>query len=299
MKTFSSGLFKNAVFLGIGFLMSTWAIGQSTNSATTSTTNAPPLVAPADSTPPSDGVTSDAIIKKATDTYAALKSYSDSGTANSKMGSFGTSTTFTIRLQRPGFYNVSWQSTMSQGVVWSDGTGDYLQAPGIDSKKQTNREMALAGATGISGGVAASIPGTFFAEKWGDKLSGAHERKADEKVDGVDCYVLTSTINRNGTNLLTTLWIGQQDSLIHQTKTKMDGMPKMPVIDDATLTKILNNQNKPVTPEALDALRKQLSSAQDMAATMMKGGGIEFTELHTNIVTDKTFNPDDFKPAKS
>jgi hypothetical protein len=304
MKALPLIAIKTVLILGGAFLISFNAKAQSTNSTAASTNAAPPAPA-ADSTntidpaaPANDGVTSDAIIKKAKATYAALQSYSDTGTASTQMGTFATTTTFTTLLQRPGFYLVSWQSNglSNKGMVWADGTGDFLQASGLGLKKESSREMALASATGISGGIAAGIPGTFFAEAWGNKLGGKYQRTADEKIDGVDCYVLASKINTSSRNLLTTLWIGRQDSLIHQIKTKMDNVPTIPPIDDATLTKTLAFQNKPATPETMDALRKQLTTVRDMASSMMKGGGIEFNELHTNIVTDKTFTPDDFMP---
>jgi len=279
-------MLKTIVSLSIFVLFSFNMQGQSTNAAT----NVPP---------PSDGVTPDAIIKKTKDTYAALKSYSDTGSGSTHMGSFDTSVTFTTRLQRPGFYFVDWQSSgpMGKGVVWSDGTGDFLQSGALGLKKETSRELALASATGISGGIAASIPGTFFAEHWGDKLTGAHERKGDEKIDGVDCYVLTHLLNHDGNDITTILWIGKQDSLIHQIKTKMSKLPQIPPVTDDTIKKTLAMQNKPATPEAIEALRKQLTTAREMAAAMLKSGGIEFTELHTHIVTDKAFTPDDFKPT--
>ena len=79
----------------------------------------------------------------------------------SQTGGFSLTTKFKIRLQRPSLYRIDWQGS-SVGVTWSDGTGDFLQYSGLPTQKSRNRQMALAGATGISGGAAASIPGTFF-----------------------------------------------------------------------------------------------------------------------------------------
>jgi outer membrane lipoprotein-sorting protein len=262
-----------------------------------SSTNASPLgtqPVPA-CTQSNDALTAEAIIKNAKATYAALQSYSDSGTAVAQTGSFSLTTKFKIRLQRPSLYRIDWQGS-SVGVTWSDGTGDFLQYSGLTAQKQQDRQMALAGATGISSGAAASIPGTFFGDNWGGELSGEHQRKKDEMAGEVDCYVVWGELKRNGTTISRTLWIGKQDNLMHQIKTVMEGLSKAPQIDDSSLKTILTSQNKPVTPEAMDALRKELTAAQEKAEAVLKSGKIEFTESHANIVTNKTFAPADFKP---
>jgi hypothetical protein len=254
--------------------------------------------------PGDDAVTADTIISTAKTTYAALQSYSDTGTAISQMGAVSLTTNFNIRLQRPALYRIDWQGSMSgntgmpanTGVTWSDSTGDFLQYAGLAAQKQPSRELALGGATGISAGAAAHIPGTFFNDNWGGQLNGEYQRKKDETVAGADCYVVGKTITRNGRTMTTTLWIGKQDNLIHQLKISMEGLSSMPSIDDAGLKSILTSQNKPVTPEAMAALKKELTDAQEKAAEMLKSGKIEFIESHTGIVTNKTFAPADFKP---
>ena len=50
---------------------------------------------------------------------------------------------------------------------------------------------------------------------WGNKLGAAMQTatsKPDEKIDGVDCYVLTQT----KAGRTKTMWIGKQDFLIRQ-----------------------------------------------------------------------------------
>jgi hypothetical protein len=115
-------------------------------------------------------------------------------------------------------------------------------------------------------------------------------------VGDVDCYVVWDEMKSNGTTISRTLWIGKQDNLMHQIKTVMEGSPKVPPIDDSSLKTILTSQNKPVTPEAIAALRKQLTAAQDLVKATLKSGNIEFIESHMNIVTNKTFASADFKP---
>jgi beta-lactamase regulating signal transducer with metallopeptidase domain/outer membrane lipoprotein-sorting protein len=272
------------------------------------TSVAAPLPAPATTSAPAPSTTdstsgnpsANALVKQASDTYAALKSYSDNGTVTTEMGAINQSTTFTIRLQRPSLYRVAWQGSLGKGVVWSDGTGDFLRSIGLMNEKQKDREMALASATGISEGAASDLPGTFFDSNWGGNLKSVleYQLKPDESVDQVACHVVTGTMKSAGMTLTSTIWIGQQDHLIHKIQQVSSGAPALPKLGDSELKSILENQNKPATPEAISALRTQLDSAQDMVKTMLQKGGFTFTQIHQNIETDKTFAPADFQPEK-
>ena len=53
---------------------------------------------------------------------------------------------------------------------------------------------------------------------WGNQLDAVTplaKRQADERIGGVDCYVLTISRYAGGTN---TIWIGRDDGLIHQVR---------------------------------------------------------------------------------
>lgn len=268
-----------------------------TNSSPPTMTSAPP-----DSSVEANGGNpgADVILKDARNTYAALKSYSDSGTATVRMGGSDQSTTFTIRLQRPSFYRIVWQGTMGQGAAWSDGTGDFLRSASMANEKQKDREMALGGATGISSGVAATIPGTFFDQNWGNALgaAGTHVLKPDEAVDKIPCHVVETKIESRGMTLTATCWIGRQDHLIHKYQEVTSGAPQLPKFDDAMLKSVLQSQGKPVTPEALTTLRNFMNSAQESAKSMLGKGGVTFIQLHQNIETTQAFAPADFTPEK-
>jgi hypothetical protein len=240
-----------------------------------------------------------ALLKQARETYAALNSYEDTGTVSALVGTFLQEATFTIRLQRQSYYRVTWTGGMTGGAAWSDGTGDYLRLPGRAVEKQKDREAVLAGATGVSTGAAATIPASFFHENWGGVLNGIGvcHLLPDETVDGVPCHVITSLLQSHGQTINTTLWLGQQDHLIHQFVRTSKGASVLPKLDDALLAKVLQAENKPVTPEALAALREQMAAAQSIANKMMVGKGITFTENHRAIATNKTYTPADFQPA--
>src|SRR5665647_1752557 len=149
------------------------------------------------------------IAKQAQDAYAALSSYSDSGTVMAEVSGQTITTTFNIRLQRPNLYRVDWmqgsdKTPVSKGTVWSAADGDFItmSVGGREiyptPQKQQNMQMALATVTGVSGQASATIPGTFFKQNWGDALmlvaSGRTDLKKekDETIGGENCHVSVS-----------------------------------------------------------------------------------------------------------
>ena len=182
-------------------------------------------------------------------------------------------------------------------MVWSDDTGDFLRALGVTSEKQESRSMALAGATGISDGVAGNIPDTFFADACGvDVFRGEHQRQKDQTVGGVDCYVALGVLQDNGETDSTTLWIGKKDYLIHRLDELMVAWSKEQPIEDSSMITELKKRNETVTPESIANLKNKFIVAQRASMDSLKSGPTEFTESHVNIMTDKTFAPADFKP---
>jgi outer membrane lipoprotein-sorting protein len=168
------------------------------------------------------------ILKQTAEKYASLTSYSDEGSTVATLGTItAINFTFTIKLARTNLYQIAWwqedQVYIPKGVVWSAGDGNFVwMGKNFKPQKHTEMELALASATGISGGAAASVPGTFFKLKWGNQLDGSKaesKRKADEKIGDVDCYVLTHGAGGQ-TNIL---WIGKQDLLIHQVENDTSG----------------------------------------------------------------------------
>jgi RNA polymerase sigma factor (sigma-70 family) len=260
------------------------------------------------------------IAKQAQATYAALSSYSDSGTIVAEGAGENTKTTFNIRLQRPKFYRVDWKSTggtyTSAGVVWCEGKGDFLVSGPVEKiindppQRMNDMQQAFASAMGVSSS-AATIPATFYKQNYGDVLGvpalGRTEltKQNDEKIGGVDCYVFTSKLD--ATKLLaqaklpknvgslgittTTFWIGKRDHLIHQIRTSMEGMSiTMPHQSDDNIKTILERQDKPATPEAIATWRIQMDAMMKQA----QGAKFVFTETHENISVNENFSPSDF-----
>jgi RNA polymerase sigma factor (sigma-70 family) len=217
------------------------------------------------------------IIKRAQEKYASLTSYSDEGKTVATLNGTTLTTAFSVKLARPGFYLIEWEqpvnaSYSNKGAVWSAGEGDFLRM-GSDVKKQGSRDLALDGATGISGGAAATIPGTFFGMNWGNALSSlasSAKRQASEKAGGVDCYVFTSDLKSQ----TRTLWIGKQDFLIHQVRTFTSAAAMKALMADAA-------KRHPKITVHVPTVDSQGSTS---------------TETHENIVVNQKFSDKDFAP---
>ena len=282
-------------------------------------------------TPPANSQTGSAIdapalreiVRLAQDTYDALSSYSDTGTVMEEAPGMTTKTTFSIRLQRPNLYRVSWASAggspTGDGSAWSDGDGDYLEIGTGGKNRMKDMTIVLASATGVSGQAATSIPGIFFHQSWGNMLALAHSdgselrKEADGRIGDVDCHVISivpapSKIPPPGDPskfipppppaVATKLWIGKQDHLIHQIQMSMDMASVVSatqkVYSDAEIKALLERQNKQATPEAIAAMRNRLESAMKQVQDMAKPGKIVFTQTHENIRVNTKFSPADF-----
>jgi len=276
-----------------------------------------------------DGMTAQEIAGKSRAAYAALSSYSDSGTVVSEMNGQKQTLTFHTRLQRPNLYRIDWTHEAGpkvygsdNGVAWSNGSGDYLltaaagEEKNAKPRKMQNMKMALAAATGQSWSAASTIAGAFFGQELGDVFitpvaSGRYplEKESDAKAGGVDCYVVSSAMDMSkapekskpGT-ASTTLWIGKRDFLLHQTRTKYvekvdaSAPPSDSAIDEA-IKKSLEMQHKPATPEAIAAMRPQMKAIMKQVQATLKSGfeaGLVTTQTHEHIVVNETFTPADF-----
>jgi hypothetical protein len=270
-----------------------------------------------------DKATAQEIAAKSREAYAALSSYSDSGTVVSEMAGQNNTLAFNTRLQRPNLYRVDWtQGTAQEGVAWSDGSGDYFltaaagQEKNAESQKMESMRNALTQAAGPSWAAAPTIAGLFFNQDFGDVLfapamSGRYplKKENDAAVGDVGCYVLSSVLDlskspdkgKPGTTY-TTLWIGKSDFLIHQCrarhveKVKSSAPPSDQAIDE-TIKKSLEMQNKPATPEAIAAMRPQMKAVMKQVQNTLKAGfksGVVFTQTRENIVVNEQFTPADF-----
>jgi outer membrane lipoprotein-sorting protein len=270
-----------------------------------------------------DNLTAQEIAAKSRAAYAALSSYSDSGSVVSEMAGQNNTLKFNIRLQRPNRYRIDWtQATelkgvilrSDKGVVWSDGSGDYFQSTAIGQEKYANAQkmkstrQALIQATGPSWSAASSVPEIFLNQDVGDVFvvpvaSGRYplQREKDAKVGDVDCYAVSSAIDfskisekgKPGT-ASTTLWIGKGDFLIHQSRTRyVEKVDSSDEAMDEAIKKALEMQHKSATPEAIAAMRPQMKSIMKQLKSGFEAGVVT-TQTHGSIVVNEKFSPADF-----
>jgi hypothetical protein len=220
------------------------------------------------------------IFEKARQNYAALNTYSDQGQIVTTVNGTTTVTPFVIRLARPNFYLVEWQkdnglsyttpNTTAQ-MFWSSGAGDLLET-GYGAQNEESRDIALDEASSFSGGASTTIPMTFFntpsdsgLNEGLDSSTFGERRQPDEKVGTVDCYVFSS----ESQGRTKTLWIGQQDFLIHRVRTV-------------------------ISPETAQADMAQVTEERPQMAAFLHD--FTSTETHTNIVVNQPFKKSDFIP---
>jgi hypothetical protein len=266
------------------------------------------------------GLTASEVLQKAQEKYKSLSSYSATGKSVAVMspadpGASKKSAdtkdlnqrfikpqifthTFTIKLARPDLYRVEWESQVTpaliqKGAVWSAGDGDFLfMGAGASQSRyarMTNQEMALASATGISGGVAHTIPSVFFPASSMNMLKVLAEPilHNEEKIDGEDCYTVAGKVN--GREI--TFWIGKDSFLIRQRRHTIGGAMSHQEMSDENIKRALKGVNKEATPEAIAEMRKTM---QKMMAEAARQTG-STTETHQNIVINKPIAKEDFK----
>jgi hypothetical protein len=250
-----------------------------------------------------DNLPPKAIVKKALDKYASLTSYSGTGTMVSiRNGRTNMVSTFEIRLGRTNLYRIEWEQTFfpavpNKGAVWSAGDGDFSLigetkfGPPTRYEKKPNMKEALAEAS-LSGRGAA---GAFFNQ--GTSLnalaSGARisiERKRDEKIGGVDCYVIAGKVNQ----LTRTVWVGKQDSLLHQSQSVQEAPAIMPARDDADYERearvMLERMHQDATPQAVASMKEGIRRSWEEA----HNSSTVLTETYGNIVVNKPISQSDF-----
>ena len=92
----------------------------------------------------------------------------------------------------------------------------------------------------------------------------------------------------------TMFWIGKRDFLIHQTRTKyVEKEDSSDQAIDEAIKKSLKMQNKPVTPEAVAAMRPQMKAIMEQLKSGFESG-VVYTQTHEDIVVNQKSSPADF-----
>lgn len=238
------------------------------------------------------------LLRKASARYLAMASYSAEGEVVSTIRQHTLRHTFSIRLGRPGLYCIQWEQRLhpgfaNSGAVWSAGDGDFMLLPGgSEPVRQENRMMALAAATGVSGGAAHTVPSAFVDLPHNFfKAIQQLSLEDDAVIEDDPCYVVSGMTG----NQKMVLWISKDTHLFRQRRHVLGAPMPVPELTDEQIKKALATVNREPTAEAIANMRTQMKSV----AKQMSGISGSITETHRNIVIDGPLAKDDFRPKKN
>jgi outer membrane lipoprotein-sorting protein len=237
------------------------------------------------------------IFEKVQTKYNSIQTYKSQGIITSDVDVNGMKmkieTSFSIVLKKPNQYLITWDQKnmpmpgmVQSGAVWSDGTQPYLYMGVLNAySKMDSDKLALASATGISGGAAYTIPSLFFAAFKEQQSPFSRLRNPSiektEKIGNEDCYVISgsSSISKEET-----FWISKSRFLIIKYSRSLEpseGGTVVPKMTDEQLEESLKATGQKVTEENKRKMREAIARSKDIQkTTQMKGSS---TELHTSI----------------
>jgi hypothetical protein len=255
-------------------------------------------------------LTPDQIFEKVMATYQAMETYQSTGTIVIDMDMGGKQmnmqTKFSMLLKKPNLHHITWtQKNMpmpgmvQSGAVWSDGTQPYLYMGIMNAySKMAGDDMALASATGISGGAAFTIPSLFLPAL--HKQTNPFSRLTDPKLEKVEnvgneeCYVISGS---SAMSEKETFWISKSKYLLIRHSRSFEpseGGRKMPEMTDESLEESIKAMGQEVTEENTQRMREVMKRTADSVKGMdIKGSS---TETHTDISFPE-LTKDDFQFA--
>jgi hypothetical protein len=135
------------------------------------------------------------ILSRMARTYVFCSSYRDTGNATSGGLGYGRSLTFRTAFVRPEKFYFDYRSESSNHyVIWETDGATHTWWSIQQGVKTSSFAMAIAGATGVSMGVAATVPGMLTPGMggWGGLKMDYPEIKINGilTIDGVPCYEL-------------------------------------------------------------------------------------------------------------
>ncbi len=243
--------------------------------------------------------TADEVLKKVAEKYKTIETYKAEGTVFTHADADGRKmvlkTSFTMLLKKPNLYLISWSQTgliPQSGAVWSDGTQPYLYI-GVTNTyaKMDSDEMALAGATGISGGTAHTVPSLFLpvftqpAEL--SRLKDPQIEKS-ELVEGDDCYVIGGASPFSAKE---TFWISKANHLIRKYRRSLAGA-SIPDLTDEQLEEGVKALGQEATAENMQRMRELMERSRKVVSTMKMTGSV--TEVHASASSPE-LNAADFQ----
>lgn len=237
-------------------------------------------------------------------TYESMLTYQAEGRVNSEVdagsGPITTTTVFSMQLEKPNFYKISWVQDVGMGIqqsgtVWNSGQQPSLYIGSMNAYSQIDSDLnAIASATGISGGAAFNISSLFFPFLQSQQsLLRIIDPKLEkiESVHGEDCYVISGS---SPLSQRETYWISKERYLIRQYSRTVvmhgkDSSPKENSgLDFGT---VLENLGKDLTEENQKEIEKIIREQKEYMAGVTATSTL--TEVHERISFNQS-SPEDF-----
>ncbi len=220
------------------------------------------------------------LLRRAEKTYREMDALEVTGEAVMEMEgglSFDMRHSFTARLKRPNHYCIAWTTQMpfmggpARGqvrfAVWNAGDGPYLYFGLLGTYSPMKRDdMAIAAATGISGGAAQQVPALFFPEtglgRSPIRLKDA-QLAGTEKLGDQECYVVKG---HDMPGEQSTLWISAARHVLLKKVIRWDlqDIEDSQPMTDEEIDEFLEETGQEVTPERRAQVRRTVDDAGDM-----------------------------------
>lgn len=180
-----------------------------------------------------------AILRRARERYARLKTYQDHGNVRFTLLGSVNEVTFETAFVRPDMFRFEWSKGhpfpplrhfVTRSAIWSnaDGAFTWTRYPGRDAtmRKDASLAMSVAGATGVSSGAAHTAATLLMPDLWREEpfgksvldLESAQWAGADA-ADGVAVHRILG--QRRGGPV--ELWIGKEDGLLRRVVMEVGG----------------------------------------------------------------------------
>ena len=194
---------------------------------------------------------------------------------------------FSIILGRPDLYRIEWAQQMmgmvaNHGVVWNEGESPRMYMGTTNAWFPFDSDdLALAAATGVSGGAAHTIPGEFFGMHETAIGLGALTGLAyagEEEVDGTPCHKVTA---RSIVSDAHTLWIEKERPVLRKVQYELGSMSSE-AINEETIDETIAEMEMEANEETREMVREMLEMQRDMMGNISGHLGEEYIAFELN-----------------
>jgi hypothetical protein len=172
------------------------------------------------------------VMRQVVETYHSLSTYADKGTSITRLTSVNYTVGFKTLFKRPARLRFEWTEERTEppglkqhGLIWSDGTNAWASysVHGNKLEPEKDLDLAVAGATGASWGIAHTIPRLLTDDVSGLRLDKIQDLKivGNDTAEGVECVVL---VGHYASVQECKIWVGRTDHLIRRIEERSEGM---------------------------------------------------------------------------